>query len=177
VQAPVVTGVSPSRASTIGGTILRVQGLGFGGSDGDIVSVQVGGRPCLNLDMRGDREIRCSLPAGVGARLSVEVVNAVGLRSSEARVFSYNAPVLNTVTPPTALTAPDNTTRLNVLLEGESIASGNRSDDAPVILVGGVSCTQIMVISTSTVRCIGLDASAWTSGRVSLELGGQTATS
>lgn len=172
VRAPVVTGASPSRSSTRGGVTLDVQGLGFGGRSDDVAIVTVGGRQCGSVNVVSDRLLRCTLPAGVGSRLNVEVVNSVGKPSREAPVFSYDPPALQIITPPIVLTAPDNSTRLDVIVTGSSLASGNASDSPPAVVIGGLPCEQLDVISTTVLRCRDLDASGWASGRVSVSIGG-----
>jgi len=93
---PFVDGVSPDVGTTAGGTNVTIFGAGFGVSAADVAEVTVGSRPCVSLTFVSQTELRCVVPAGVGASLPVRVqtvANGANGPSGDA-LFSYSPPAV-----------------------------------------------------------------------------------
>jgi len=94
--------VTPSTGPTLGAYNLTVSGTSFGSNFGQ---VSVGGRYCPPT-VWSHTLIVCTMPAGVGLNQQVVVSNGYdGRASTEAVYFSYQAPIVSTVTPVTPNTA------------------------------------------------------------------------
>jgi hypothetical protein len=72
VAAPVVTGVSPPRGSTAGGTPVVISGTGL---TADVVSVAMGGTPCAGVQFVSSTEVRCAVWAALGQKQAFEWAN------------------------------------------------------------------------------------------------------
>lgn len=172
VNQPQVTGVDPPNVPTAGGANLTIYGVAFGTLQGDVDAVLIGGRPCSPLWHISGSQVKCATPPGVGRGIDVVVTNRLGLSSSPAPLLNYDGPQVTSVSPSYALTAPENSPRVNVTVFGTSIASGDARDAVPVVSVGGVRCPVIHRLSASAVQCQGLDASRWSAADVEVVLAG-----
>lgn len=177
VQVPRVTGASPAIISTAGGVNVTIYGVAFGRKVGDVASVSIGGRPCEPFWHVSGSQLKCTAPAGIGRTADVMVTNRLGLRSEAAPLVGYQSPRVSTVRPEYALSGPEDGTTLDVMIAGDSIASGNESDPLPQIEVAGVECAAVEWSSSNEVRCRGLDPSQWSSADVKVSLDGQSTTS
>eukprot|EP00808_Paulinella_micropora_P025852 g8107.t1 len=97
-QAPSIEDLSPNHASTEGGTQLIITGNNLG-LTGTIV---LGGRPCPLAAPWTHEALRCTIPAGVGqpVRLQLNVSGQIAVFSG----FNYDSPVLTGLVPPSGPT-------------------------------------------------------------------------
>ncbi|NDD53332.1 hypothetical protein EBZ39_05580 [bacterium] len=103
---PVITSVTPSTFSTIGGGTVSIFGSGFQSG----ATVTVGGVACTNVIWQSYNEILCTLPAGSSGSATVVVNNSGGASGSSSSSFSYVAP-----NDPTGFTATAaNSTTINL---------------------------------------------------------------
>lgn len=96
VQAPTITGVSPSTGSTAGGTTIMVTGTGF--SVG--MTVTVGGVACTNVTVTSAISATCVTPGGTAGAADV-VVDLSGLTATLPDSFTYEEPAPTTTSAPT----------------------------------------------------------------------------
>ena len=96
--APQISSISYASAPTAGGTVITLSGGNFGTSG----MITVNGAPATPTGY-GDAMITCLLPAGQGTDLPVVVSS--GGQDSNPVIFSYDAPLLATISPATGPTA------------------------------------------------------------------------
>ena len=92
-DAPTLAAVSPTTATTSGGSTLTLTGTSFGAT-GALVSV---GNLNCPVTFQNHTLVACTLPAGVGQSLSV-TLTAAG-QASNAKSFSYSAPIITSLSP------------------------------------------------------------------------------
>lgn len=138
-EAPVVSGVTPQRGPTSGGTIIRVFGSNLGVSPDP--EVTVGGSTCpldptwSPSEFTADIEhIRCVLPEGVGASRSVDV-RVGGQLSTVPGSYSYAAPVVMGVFPNHGPTSGRTADGEPIVV---TLVGANFGTSPTVALVGGI---------------------------------------
>jgi len=102
---PNVIAVHPATGDTSGGYNITITGTSFGESSSDLSAIMIGNYACTLVRVLSSREAICTVPPGVGASLSVEVVSRGEITSSGGPTFSYSTPRLVSVTPGRTLTA------------------------------------------------------------------------
>ncbi|QDK77941.1 T9SS type A sorting domain-containing protein [Spirosoma sp. KCTC 42546] len=126
-DAPSITSITPNHGSTSGGTSLIVLGSNFGLTG----SVTIGGVSALTK-VRSHTSIEVTLPEGQGANLPVVVT--VLERPSNGVNFSYDAPVLTSMSP---ANGPTRGGQVISLIGANFGRSGTVTiGDAPVSLTG-----------------------------------------
>jgi hypothetical protein len=98
---PVITSISYVNASTQGGTPVSIDGTSFAANP-SLTSVTIGGTLCPIKSTTSTRVI-CTLPVGQGADNIVTL--GIDGQSAPTSTLSYDAPVLNSVTPSSGGTA------------------------------------------------------------------------
>jgi hypothetical protein len=154
---PFITGLSPSSASTAGGTALTVSGTSFGASG---AAVTVGGASCP-VTMQSHTSITCTLPAGVGTNQLVRV--SVGGQDSNAASFSYSAPSLTSLSPANGSSAGG----FAMTIGGASLGAAGA-----LITIGGSACP-VTVQSHTSITCT-VPAGVGANQPVVVTVGGQT---
>jgi hypothetical protein len=98
LDPPSVDSVTPSIIPTTGKVVLSVVGAGFGLQPADVVAVTVGDTMCLSWTLIDDNHLNCTAPPGVGKDLSVTVSTNANGQSQATLLFSYEAPLIRSVT-------------------------------------------------------------------------------
>jgi len=101
---PVITSVSPSSGSTLGGTSVTVTGTSFTGT----TSVTFGGTVATNIIVVNDTTVTCTTPAKTVGAVGIIVTTNIGV-SNTFSPFTYIKPPLilvYTITPGFTLTLP-----------------------------------------------------------------------
>jgi large repetitive protein len=98
-DAPIIQQFSAASAPTAGGITITIHGLNFGTSR----IAQVGGNTISLQPASTHTQLVGLLPAGQGTNLPLRVI--VGGRISNSLSFSYDAPLLTSVSPATGATA------------------------------------------------------------------------
>jgi IPT/TIG domain/Tyrosine-protein kinase ephrin type A/B receptor-like len=92
---PHLTSITPANGPSAGGTTLTIAGTNLGTSG----SVTIGGVSCTVLGGgHTHTQIKCTQPAGVGTGLVV-ALSVSGQNSDNTLSFSYDAPVINGISP------------------------------------------------------------------------------
>jgi hypothetical protein len=118
-MAPAITSISPTSASTSGGDTLTITGTNLGqfGS----ATVTVGTVDCKLLSGFEQTSMRCTIPQGMGVGLGVMVTVATqATTSTGANLFSYSAPVINSVSPSSGSTAGSTSSQDLLTITGTS---------------------------------------------------------
>ena len=80
---PVITSVMPSSGSSFGGTPITITGENLS----DLISLTIGGKPALDVDVVDDNTITAITPSGTVGIATLEVVTLAGTDSED--IFSY----------------------------------------------------------------------------------------
>ena len=157
-DAPQITHITCNSAPTAGGTILTLTGSNFGLSG----SVSVGGHNApVTSGGYSHTVITCTLPPGQG--IDLPVVVSSGQRSSNTLPFSYDAPVLDAITPASGPTAGG--TRLTL--------TGSNFGVSPSVSLGGRN-VPLAVAATHTMLQVDLPAGEGADQAVVVTAGEQT---
>jgi hypothetical protein len=132
--APSISGVSPLRVPTAGGTTLTVIGASFGSAS---AGVTLAGQACPVLQ-QGHGAVLCRAPAGQGANLPLVVVS--GGQASPAYFVSYEAPLVASTWPPRLPT-----TQTTLWIRGRDFGT------SPAVTLGGVACPVLRSTGTEVV--------------------------
>ena len=89
--------ISPSSASTAGGSSITVYGANFGSG----MNISIGGVDCPITSITYSSVV-CKLPSGYGVNL--QVIAIYNSQSSNSILFSYSAPSISQILPPSAST-------------------------------------------------------------------------
>ena len=131
---PTVTSVTPLQGSSLGGTVLTINGAGFGGT----VSVTVGGVPCTGVQVLTPTQVRATTPPGAVGQAPI-AVTAVGGTSLSPQPFTYVEQQIQSIVPSSGPYAGGTA----ITISGQYLA-GTTS-----VTIGGVPCTNVVnVIST-----------------------------
>ncbi len=86
VAAPTVASVTPNEGPIAGGTILTIEGSGFGPG----TSARIGGAACTEVTVISETEFTCVTPAGTAGAADLVVTTLGGSTTSEG-AFTYTA--------------------------------------------------------------------------------------
>jgi len=96
VTPPIFVSIAPATAATTGGTVITIQGSGFGKAPGGLGSVDFGGATAASYASWSDTKIVCSAPAHDAGPVEVTVTAANGGTAAKVTGFTY-------IDPPTVL--------------------------------------------------------------------------
>jgi len=135
----VITSVAPDNGSTEGGTIITITGSGFTGA----TSVTIGGQACTNLIVISDSILTCTSPPGVPGNATIEITTPAGATTAPTEYVYTPAPVVSAVAPDTG-----------PLTGGTAITlTGSDFTGATAVTIGGNACTNLVVVSATTITC------------------------
>jgi len=142
VQAPSISGVSPSSGPATGGTTVTITGAGFQvGPPPSTVSF--GGSAATSATVASGTQIQAVTPAHAGGAVDVVVTNPDGQNATAAGAFSYiGGPMITSVMPGTGSTAGGTL----VTIIGSGFQAGL------TVLIGGSAATGITVFSSSQIQ-------------------------
>jgi hypothetical protein len=145
---PAITRIEPNNGTTSGGGVVTIHGTAFGSTAGaeaaetvffgaaavkHYLQAFVGDQPCTKTTWVWDSEVRCQLPAGVGAShpITVRVANQVTAMKPGTTDFAYRAPSISFVSPMEGMYQGGGL----FLMEGL-----NFSPNDTAVTVGGAAC-------------------------------------
>jgi hypothetical protein len=144
VNAPTVTGVSPSSGSTGGGAVVIVTGTGFSTA----TAVSFGNYPATSYTINSDTQITATAPAQAAATVDVTVSDPAGTSATgTADQFTYNAatgPAVTAINPTTGPTGGGT----NVAITGSGFTGASR------VLFGSVAATSFRVNSDGSIFAV-----------------------
>jgi len=137
---PAVTGVSPSSGPASGGTAVTITGTNFAAG----ATVTIGGSACASLAVASATSITCVTPAGSAGTANVVVTNADTQFGTGSGLFTYvPAPTVSAVSPATGLESGGTA----ITITGTGFLAG------ATVMVGGVACLSIVVVSSTSITC------------------------
>jgi formylglycine-generating enzyme required for sulfatase activity len=138
---PVITSVSPGSGPDSGGTVVKVTGMNLIG----VNSVLVGSTPASNVQVISATMVTAVTPIGPIGPQDVTVVGAAGTATLTG-AFSYfaPAPTLSGIFP--TLGGTSGGTRITL--------TGANLDGATSLTIGGVSASNLQVLSPTTVTAV-----------------------
>ena len=138
---PTVTSVSPATGTTAGGTAITITGSGFLTG----ATATVGGVTCSSLTVVSSTSIACTTGAHGAGAVDVVVTNTVTQRGTATGAFNYHnpAPTVTSVSPATGTTAGGTA----ITITGSGFLTGATA------AVGGVTCSSLAVVSSTSIIC------------------------
>eukprot|EP00163_Fabomonas_tropica_P033242 TRINITY_DN863_c0_g1_i5.p1 TRINITY_DN863_c0_g1~~TRINITY_DN863_c0_g1_i5.p1 ORF type:complete len:6170 (-),score=768.16 TRINITY_DN863_c0_g1_i5:895-19404(-) len=167
-QRPIITKVTPDSGLAIGGFNITIDGANFGlpvPAAVPFLSPFVNNVSCA-YQVHTDTQLICTVPAGVGNLLSVDVL-LKGARNDVNQYFTYAPPNVTDVSPKNGVTAG------GVLFSVEGDNFGPPGTPA-VVRIGSRTSTSCFSASDVLVTCAGHADGSGTGHSVFLTVGGQT---
>lgn len=145
--APAVSAVTPDHGPA-SGALVTLTGTGFQDSEAGATTITFGGVTASQVAVVDDTTLSCLVPSGTpGALVAVSVTNANGT-GNRAAAFRYHLePTLTSVTPNRG--PADGGTPVTL------IGTGFLNDEAGrnTVFFGGISATDVVVISNTALTC------------------------
>ena len=141
-----VSGISPSSGPTAGGTAVTITGIGFV----SVTEVSIGGTPCdpatvVTVDAN---TITAVTPAGSAGAQDVIVTASAGSETLTGGFTYVTAPAVTIISPTSGVT----TGGTAVTITGTDFLSAPGVPGASTVTIGGVTCTGIDVISSTSIE-------------------------
>ena len=144
-NAPIVTSVTPSKGSVLGGDLITMRGSNFGNGLSDIQGF-VGENACLESSYVSDSEITCLSPHG-SSHPQPLFVQAGDQRGTVSRAnFMFVGRMIDSVTPDHMRTAGGD----RILIKSTSFVKSDFAD----VLVGGRRCNGTRWQSPNALSCV-----------------------
>jgi hypothetical protein len=160
-NAPIVTGVTPSKGSVLGGDMITMSGSNFGDGLSDIQGF-VGDNECLESSYVSDTAITCLTPHG-SSHPQPLFVQAGGQRGTVSRSnFVFVGRMIDSVSPNHMRTAGGG----RIVIQSSNFVKSDFAD----VLIGGRRCNGTHWQSLNAVSCI-VPAGVGASLDVSVQLG------
>jgi hypothetical protein len=139
-DSPTVSSILPSGGSPNGGTNVLVTGTNFVNGS----TVTIAGLTCTNPVILSSTQITCDTPAHAAAIADVSVNNPDNSFGTLAAAYTYRpGPVIDSLSPRFGSTAGGT----SVTVTGSSFTAGMS------FVFGGVPCTSVNVVSSTTATC------------------------
>jgi formylglycine-generating enzyme required for sulfatase activity len=134
-----VTSVTPVHGSTLGGTEITITGTNLSGT----LAVQIGGVACTNL-LVSSTLVKAVTPAGAAGAGAITVINAGGGTATAPSPYTYVQQLITSVYPPAG-----------IFSGGTAITiTGAFLNGATSVRVGGVACTNVVAVNSTTVTAV-----------------------
>jgi formylglycine-generating enzyme required for sulfatase activity len=134
-----IASVSPSQGSVLGGTVITITGIGLAGTTG----VTVGGNPCSGVTVLSLTQVRATTPAGVAGPAAITVLSPSGSTLSPSP-FNYVLQSVTSISP-----------AVGAYAGGTPIAiSGAYLGGTTSVTIGGVPCTNMVAVNSTTVTAV-----------------------
>lgn len=137
---PVITSVSPSVGSTIGGTTLTISGSNFFSG----LKVDVGSVRCSTVTVVSSSQVTCVTNSGTAGTYDVRVSNADSQSASLPSAFTYFSPPAATNVSPLAGPLGGGNT-LTII--------GRNFSSSTSVLLGTAPCTPVTFVNTTRLTC------------------------
>jgi hypothetical protein len=98
-DAPVLSILQPTNSASSGGSVLTINGVGFGSADNSL-TVSIGQTDCASTSWTTTSTVQCRSSVSYGSQLDV-LITLGGLVGTEYHAFSYDAPVVSFAAAPT----------------------------------------------------------------------------
>ncbi len=134
-----LTSISPVYGSPSGGLTVTLTGTGFL----TVSRVTLGGAECGSLNLVNATTVTCVTPSHAAGVVDVVVINGNG-PTTLSQAFTYADPAIASVTPVAGTTGGGNT----ITITGTDFRPG------ATVTVGGIPCTSITVVSSTSITCV-----------------------
>ncbi|QDK41568.1 hypothetical protein DOM21_08900 [Bacteriovorax stolpii] len=141
--SPSVYSISPTSGFSAGGTDITITGSNFLAG----ATVDLGGVACNNVAIVSLTKITCKTPAHSVGYVRVSVTNTDTQKGGLENGFYYHTPPVPTVSNVSPSGGPL-AGGLTVTIKGSNFISGASID------IGGVSCSSVIFIDSSTMTCV-----------------------
>ena len=153
-----VTSVTPLQGSILGGTEITINGTNLGGT----LAVEVGGVACTNLQVLSTTLVKAVTPAGTAGAVAITIISAAGTGFAPSP-YTYVQQLITSVYPPAG-----------IFSGGTAITiTGAFLNGATSVRVGGVACTNVVAVNSTTVTAV---TPAGSLGSTSVEVTGPKGT-
>ena len=153
-----VTSVTPLQGSILGGTQITINGTNLGGT----VAVEVGGVACTSLQVLSTTLVKAVTPAGTAGAVAITIISAAGTGFAPSP-YTYVQNSIASVTP-----------NQGIFSGGTAITiTGAFLNGATSVRVGGVACTNVVAVNSTTVTAV---TPAGSVGSTSVEVTGPKGT-
>lgn len=144
--APQISSITPKSGSDLGGTAVTILGSNFSSLDG-LPTVDIGGSACGSVSVNSDTNITCTTIGGTAGIHNVSVTNADTQVGYLSNGYEYQAtPTISAISP---VAGP-------LLGGGTATITGTGFSDFdgdPTVTVGGASCDDVVVDSSTQITC------------------------
>ena len=153
-----VTSVTPLQGSILGGTQITINGTNLGGT----LAVEVGGVACTSLQVLSTTLVKAVTPAGTAGAVAITIISAAGTGFAPSP-YTYVQNSIASVTP-----------NQGIFSGGTAITiMGAFLNGATSVRVGGVACTNVVAVNSTTVTAV---TPAGSVGSTSVEVTGPKGT-
>ena len=153
-----ITSVTPLQGSILGGTQITINGTNLGGT----VAVEVGGVACTSLQVLSTTLVKAVTPAGTAGAVAITIISAAGTGFAPSP-YTYVQNSIASVTP-----------NQGIFSGGTAITiTGAFLNGATSVRVGGVACTNVVAVNSTTVTAV---TPAGSVGSTSVEVTGPKGT-
>ncbi len=156
---PVITSLSPSSGSTIGGTIVTITGTNFSGA----TSVTINGKAATPIKVVDNSTITCKAPINLIAGPVDVIVTTGGGPSSAFSSYTYVTPAVITSISPAFGPKAGGT---SVTITGTNLTGASN------LLFGLKSATNVNVVNDTTITCVTPDSTSAVAVGITLTTGG-----
>ncbi|MGE3610425.1 MAG: IPT/TIG domain-containing protein [Bacteriovoracaceae bacterium] len=139
--APTISSVSPIVGPLAGNTTLTITGTGFLSG----ATATVAGSSCTNLTVVNSTTITCQTPAHAAGAVNVVVTNTDTQTVTSNNAYTYQAAPTVTSISPSSGTINGGT---SITITGTGFLSG------ALVTLGGVLCSGVTVVNSTTITCI-----------------------
>jgi len=123
----------------LGGTEITINGTNLGG----LLAVEVGGVACTNLQVLSSTLVKAVTPAGNSGAVAITVISAAGTATAPSP-YTYVQQLITSVYPPAG-----------IFSGGTAITiTGAFLNGATSVRVGGVACTNVVAVNSTTVTAV-----------------------
>ena len=153
-----ITSVTPLQGSILGGTQITINGTNLGGT----VAVEIGGVACTSLQVLSTTLVKAVTPAGTAGAVAITIISAAGTGFAPSP-YTYVQNSIASVTP-----------NQGIFSGGTAITiTGAFLNGATSVRVGGVACTNVVAVNSTTVTAV---TPAGSVGSTSVEVTGPKGT-
>ena len=139
VCPPRITEVTPLHGSVLGGTVITITGSGMSTVSG----FTVGGNPCTSVVVLSPASVRATTPGGSVGQAAIVVTSPSGSALSPTP-FTYVQQAVSSISPSTG-----------PFVGGTPITiSGSFLQGTTAVTIGGVPCTNLTAVNSTTVTAV-----------------------
>lgn len=136
---PTITSISPASGAAAGGTTVTIKGTLLTGTS----AVTFGGSSATDVTVIDDNNVTCVVPSHAAGAVDVVLTATAGSVTSTGG-FTYGAPTITAL----SLAKSPLAGGVSTTITGTNFASG------ATVTIDGVSCTSVVVVSSTVITCV-----------------------